>query len=61
MTFQRMVTASCDSGWASVNCQVTAEASGWTVEEAWGYAKEAGWHRNGNRTICPVCWDEGHR
>lgn len=55
-----MVTATCDSGWATTDCQVTAEASGWTVWEAWGYAKEYGWHRNGNRTICPVCWEAGH-
>jgi hypothetical protein len=59
-----MVTARCDNaleGPVPADCQFMAESSGWTVDEAWSAAKEQGWHRNGNRTICPQCWDAGAR
>jgi hypothetical protein len=57
MSFLRMVTAQCDVD----DCLTIADGSGWTVNEAWAIAREQGWHRNGARTICPVCWDEGRR
>lgn len=61
MTFPRMVNASCDATTASADCAISSETSGWTVAEAWAYAKDAGWHRTGNTTICPECWNAGQR
>lgn len=64
MSFTKMVTARCDAGAETgyaAECEDMCESSGWTVAEAWSYAQDAGWHRNGQRTICPICWARGER
>lgn len=58
MGFQRMINAACDVD----DCLEISEASGWTVAEAWDYAKDAGWHKTQKgRVICPMHWEEGKR